>query len=412
MEWREVDPRVLIGIGGSMVDGVGWITTMHPMPEVQPSFTSTALFTTIQAITFVLCTFVFFSTAMLIYLSIKIRGSKNEIVEKKQPIDPPKNITESISEIDYEAWSAPMRVHDSNRLPLHRRKTRFVSVVNLKGGVGKTTLTANLAAALAREKGFQVLIVDIDFQRSLTSRCVEPKKYQALYESDPQTIRGKSVSILLDPATTAEQLLDIMLEMNKEHRVKIIPSHEFLETEDTKKQIDFLVHADHEVRFEYTRLLHQQEITAFFDFVFFDCPPRLTTSTVNALLCSDYYIIPTKLDYDSTGAVTRTLVWVEKFEAICDLHCLGVIANEVPFHGGKPLVKYKDLYDSLKRRLTSNQSAQQTFLFEHMIRESWRQASVIPGVVPYLHELIDNQFKKDIQSFMNELLERMENYEN
>src|SRR5207247_1162254 len=50
------------------------------------------------------------------------------------------------------------------------RKARFVAVINLKGGVGKTTLTANVGVGLAR-KGHRVLLVDLDFQGSLTRLC-------------------------------------------------------------------------------------------------------------------------------------------------------------------------------------------------------------------------------------------------
>ncbi len=51
-----------------------------------------------------------------------------------------------------------------------RRKRAVVSVLNLEGGVEKTTLTAHLGTALAR-RGYRVLLVDLDLQKSLTSAC-------------------------------------------------------------------------------------------------------------------------------------------------------------------------------------------------------------------------------------------------
>src|SRR6516225_7717297 len=56
-------------------------------------------------------------------------------------------------------------------LSMSVRKIRFLAVMNLKGGVGKTTLTANVGVALSR-KGFRVLLVDLDFQGSLTRLCL------------------------------------------------------------------------------------------------------------------------------------------------------------------------------------------------------------------------------------------------
>ena len=60
-------------------------------------------------------------------------------------------------------------------LPLTQRRTVIISTANLKGGVGKTTITANLGATLAK-LGLRVLLLDLDHQSSLSSMCLRRRK--------------------------------------------------------------------------------------------------------------------------------------------------------------------------------------------------------------------------------------------
>jgi len=52
-----------------------------------------------------------------------------------------------------------------------------IAITNMKGGVGKTTLTANLGHCLSKFHNFKVLLVDVDPQFNLTQYCVDEKKY-------------------------------------------------------------------------------------------------------------------------------------------------------------------------------------------------------------------------------------------
>ena len=66
-------------------------------------------------------------------------------------------------------------------------RMQIVSVINYKGGVGKTTLTANLAAELAW-RGYDVLMIDLDAQASLTFSFIAPDDWQNNY-ADNRTIK-------------------------------------------------------------------------------------------------------------------------------------------------------------------------------------------------------------------------------
>src|SRR5207244_474093 len=56
--------------------------------------------------------------------------------------------------------------------PLTNKSAVIIALTNLKGGVGKTTLTANIAATYCRQMDKRVLVVDLDFQSSLTGLCM------------------------------------------------------------------------------------------------------------------------------------------------------------------------------------------------------------------------------------------------
>ena len=65
-----------------------------------------------------------------------------------------------------------------------------VSIINFKGGVGKTTLSFNLAAGIVREQGNRVLLVDIDHQSSLSISCLGTARWQEAVENNRTVSEG------------------------------------------------------------------------------------------------------------------------------------------------------------------------------------------------------------------------------
>jgi cellulose biosynthesis protein BcsQ len=116
------------------------------------------------------------------------------------------------------------------------------------------------------------------------------------------------------------------------------------------------VHAEEllqpDARFLFRPLFHSQEVLSQYDFVLFDCPPRLTTACVNALGCSDFLLIPVLLEQGSVEALPRTLNWMPRLPHVCKAQLLGVVANRVDFYGGKPVSSQKTVYDYLPETLT------------------------------------------------------------
>ena len=78
-----------------------------------------------------------------------------------------------LERLECHLWDLPVdKAKLSPFRPLKKRCAAIIAVTNLKGGVGKTTLTANIAATYCRQMDQRVLVVDLDFQASLTGLCM------------------------------------------------------------------------------------------------------------------------------------------------------------------------------------------------------------------------------------------------
>ncbi len=231
-------------------------------------------------------------------------------------------------------------------------RTKFVAVINLKGGVGKTTLTANMAKSLLEKKIFQrILLIDLDFQYTLTSMVV---KDDNLYQD--RNKRQLTSEQLLNPDFKAQDVEQLILP-GKVEGIDLIPAGEVLERVENRVLISFLLQEEKfkEVRFFMRQVLRESPDIRNYDLVLFDCPPRITASAINALAASTHYLIPTKLDKNSTDASSRTIAWVESLhKSISDIALLGIVANEVRTRDAagqsRPLNEPEQLFSGLKER--------------------------------------------------------------
>ena len=160
---------------------------------------------------------------------------------------------------------------------------RIISVVNHKGGVGKTTSVSALGVALSR-MGKRVLLVDIDAQRNLTDTLGTPQTERTIYESlhDLGTLPVVSLSENLDICPSSLDLVSMDIELST------LP--------------------DRESRLK--KLL--QKVS--YDFVLIDCPPSLGLLTINALSASDEVIIPLVPEALPTKGLASLLGIVERVQ--------------------------------------------------------------------------------------------------
>ena len=177
-------------------------------------------------------------------------------------------------------------------------KTRVITVANQKGGVGKTTTTVNLAAALAMG-GLRVLVIDLDPQGNATTALgVDSSQNDGVFETliNDKPIEELAIKVSGFPnleAVPANSNLagaEILLvpQVGREFRLK-----QSLETFLEKKQIQ----------------------GQRFDYVFIDCPPSLGLLTINALTAAKEVLVPIQCEYYSLEGLTLlmdTLTQVQK----------------------------------------------------------------------------------------------------
>ncbi|HET7734962.1 MAG TPA: ParA family protein [Nocardioidaceae bacterium] len=184
--------------------------------------------------------------------------------------------------------------------PLPRpTRTRVMVVANQKGGVGKTTTTVNMAAALA-QLGQRVLVIDLDPQgNASTALGIEhqrgvPSSYDALVEGAPLAdIVQKSpevdglfvVPATIDLAGAEIELVSVVARENRLRKAIHGYSAVFGEGED--------------------RL----------DYVLVDCPPSLGLLTLNALVAGDEMLIPIQAEYYALEGVGQLLETVNLVKA-------------------------------------------------------------------------------------------------
>lgn len=233
---------------------------------------------------------------------------RQEVELANEKIDPAADLVdlrrmrEEVANEDAQIWSlrdANPPVHLRDRLRAGRLK--IATVGNLKGGVGKTTLAANLAAFFGRKLHKRVLVIDFDYQGSISAMMLRAAE---------KNIEFSVTEHLLSGTATGRKLIELARDLAPAlPNTWIIPaSYTLQDAEDLLMARWLFYTTDKDIRFNLAEVLLSPEVQERFDVVLLDTGPRLTTASISALCASTHLIVPTNLDMlavETIGSLLR-----------------------------------------------------------------------------------------------------------
>lgn len=260
--------------------------------------------------------------------------------------------------------------------PSRPKGPKIIAVTNQKGGVGKTTTTINLGAALA-EIGKRVLLVDLDPQGNASTGLG--------IDADRREITTYDL-------LTGEAELGNAIQKSDVDRLWIIPANTDLSSADielfSNEKRSFLMHD----------ALRQHAIDAYeFDYVLIDCPPSLNLLTVNAMVAANSVLVPLQSEFFALEGLSQLMLSVREVRQTANtaLRIEGVVMTMYDSRNNLSQMVEKDARDNLG-----------DLVFETVIPRNVRVSEAPSYALPVLEYDSNSRGSQAYRAMAKELVQR------
>ncbi len=273
-----------------------------------------------------------------------------------------------------------------------------ISFVNMKGGVGKTTLAVNVADFLSSRNSKRVLLIDVDPQFNATQCLLKGDDYVAYIKGGGTTVidifnyTKAAVSVVDGKAEKSSKPYENILPYNTERGFDLVPSQldlfrfEMAPGQGTENRLkNYLNH-----------IKRKDE----YDICIIDCPPTPSVWMTSALLASDYYLIPSKPDPISmTGLdLLEGIIKERKENYGCNCQCAGLVLTIVE----KNTKVYREAVEYF-----STSHKWRDYLYDPVLM---KRTDIAKGQLngKFILDIDDSELKRQFSGIIQEFLGRVE----
>lgn len=300
---------------------------------------------------------------------------------------------------------------------------KSIAVINYKGGVGKTTLSANIVAELAF-RGNKVLAIDLDPQASLTFSFLKVDFWKDNLEKKKTIKNWYDAFIDKDHDLNLKNLIYPIQKIgNQSGKLDLIASHLALINVDLDLATRLVGGNERDIANNYLRVHSRlrvglESVASDYDYIVIDCPPNFNVVTKTAIATAQNILIPTKPDYLSTLGIEQLAKHVgdmiKKYNNYSSMYSdgewgtidpkiLGVVFTMIQLRSGEPISALKPFIEQVKEMEQAN--GMKIPVLKTMIREnkSLYSDSSQYGVPVVLQRVTPNTTYSEVQKELERL---------
>lgn len=275
---------------------------------------------------------------------------------------------------------------------------KVISFVNMKGGVGKTTVALNVADCLARIHDKKVAVLDVDPQFNMTQCLFSGPDYVGIIKDGRDTVLDvfdsevKTVASVVTGAADSvpKELKD--LDLIKRDLLWTLPGNIEL------YRLEMVAGEGRE--FSLKRFIDKNLRPKEFDYVIVDTPPTPSIWMTSALIASDYYVIPVKPDPLSMIGIDLLRSIIERRKKTYDLSiiCLGVVFTAVDRPDSV-------IFSTAKQNLNGNALWKGKLFSSHIPKRTELARNQLTQ--PYILKMDDYDLRQKLQQVVKQIMERI-----